>query len=146
MRWKQKRDKNAKPGIERVQALADISRLRYVVIATKPAHRLQIWQYCTTRGHPYHSPTYIRVRAVVRECGEGQTDRQTDTQMLVTNVHFASFTTHAKCKHKTFTRSCLVYIQTRAITHAQQYTQYYYNTNYIFFKLHFNNASRLHMI
>ena len=28
--------------IERVQALADISRSRYVVIATKPVHRLQI--------------------------------------------------------------------------------------------------------
>jgi len=30
------------PGIERVQAFADISRSRYVVIATKPVHRLQI--------------------------------------------------------------------------------------------------------
>jgi len=31
-----------KPGIDRVQALADISRSRYVLIATKPVHRLQI--------------------------------------------------------------------------------------------------------
>jgi len=31
-----------KPGIERVQALDDISRSGYVVIATKPVHRLQI--------------------------------------------------------------------------------------------------------
>jgi len=31
-----------KPGIERVQALADISRSGYVVIVTKPVHRLQI--------------------------------------------------------------------------------------------------------
>jgi len=30
------------PGIERVQALADISRSRYVVLATKPVHRLHI--------------------------------------------------------------------------------------------------------
>jgi len=30
------------PGIERVQALADISRSGYVVIATKPVHRSQI--------------------------------------------------------------------------------------------------------
>jgi len=29
-------------GIERVQALADISRSRYVAIATQPVHRLQI--------------------------------------------------------------------------------------------------------
>jgi len=38
-------DSNVKPGIERVQALADISRSaarRYVVIVTKPVHRLQI--------------------------------------------------------------------------------------------------------
>jgi len=32
------------PGIERVQALADIPRSGYVVIATKPVHRLQILQ------------------------------------------------------------------------------------------------------
>ena len=31
-----------KPAIERIQALADISRSDYVVIATKPVHRLQI--------------------------------------------------------------------------------------------------------
>ena len=35
---------NFKPGTERLQALADISRSRYVVIATKPVHRLQIRQ------------------------------------------------------------------------------------------------------
>jgi len=28
------------------------------------------------QGTPYHSPSYIRVRAVVWECGEGQTDRR----------------------------------------------------------------------
>ena len=35
---------SCKPGIERVQSLADISRSRYVVIATKflPVHRLRI--------------------------------------------------------------------------------------------------------
>jgi len=31
-----------KPSIERVQTLADISRSRYVVMGTKPVHRLQI--------------------------------------------------------------------------------------------------------
>jgi len=30
------------PGVEPVQALTDISRSGYVVIATKPVHRLQI--------------------------------------------------------------------------------------------------------
>jgi len=33
---------------------------------------------------PTIPPSYIRVCAVVRECGEGQTDRQTDTQTAVT--------------------------------------------------------------
>ena len=43
---------NYQPGIERVQALADILRWRYVVMATKPVHRLQIRSIV----HPYHSP------------------------------------------------------------------------------------------
>jgi len=38
--------------------------------------------------------SYIRVRAVVWECGEGQTDTQTNA----TSIHFASATPHAKCK------------------------------------------------
>jgi len=32
-------------------------------------------------------------------CGEGQPDRQTDTQTRVTNKDFASSTTHAKCNN-----------------------------------------------
>jgi len=40
----------------------------------------------------YHSPSYNRIRAVVWTCGRGQTDTQTH----VTNIHFASSTTHAK--------------------------------------------------
>ena len=50
---------------------------RYVVIVTKLVHRLQIRPQCITRGHPTILPSYIRVRAVVWECGEGQTDTQT---------------------------------------------------------------------
>jgi len=38
----QQNPQQIKPGIKRVQALADISRSGYVVIATKPVHRLQI--------------------------------------------------------------------------------------------------------
>jgi len=51
-------------------------------------------------------PSYIRVRAVVWAYGRGdrhtdtQTDRHTDTQTRVTTIHFASSTTHAKCKNK----------------------------------------------
>ena len=32
------------------------------------------------KGTPTIPPSYIRVRAVVWECGEGQTDTQTDTR------------------------------------------------------------------
>ena len=51
------------------------------------------------------SPTYIRVRAVVRECGEGQTDTQTDTvthrrPWSIIIIHFASATPHAKCNNR----------------------------------------------
>jgi len=74
----------------------------YVIIETKPVHRLQI---CPTL-HNYRAPTtippsYIRVCAVMWECGEGQTDTQTDTQIQarITNIHFASSTTHTKCNN-----------------------------------------------
>jgi len=47
-------------------ALANISRSRYVAIATQPVPRLQIRQYCTTRGHPLpHPKLHPRVRAIV---------------------------------------------------------------------------------
>ena len=39
--------------------------------------------------------TYMRVRAVVWQCGGGQTD----TQTTVTNIHFASATPYAKCNN-----------------------------------------------
>jgi len=43
-------------------------------------------------------PSYIRVRAVVWAYGRGQTD----TQTLVTTIHFASSTTHAKCNNNNY--------------------------------------------
>jgi len=63
-------------GMERVQALADISHSvlygysnkTYAPIAN-PSDSAQL------EGTSYHSPSYIRVRAVVWVCGEGQTDR-----------------------------------------------------------------------
>jgi len=42
--------------------------------------------------------SYIRVRAVVWECGEGQTNRHTDA---VTNIYFTSTTLHATCEAET---------------------------------------------
>ena len=67
-----------------------------VVIATKSMHRLQIHPIVhNQRAPPTIPPSYIQVHAVVWECGEGQTE--TDTQTAVTNIHFASATPHAKC-------------------------------------------------
>jgi len=43
-------------------------------------------------------PSYTGVRAVVWECGKGQTDTQTH----VTNTHFASAMPHAKCIKQTW--------------------------------------------
>jgi len=56
------------PVIERVQALGDISRSVYVVIATQPVHDVPITNPPNSaQGTPYHSPIYVRVRAVVWE-------------------------------------------------------------------------------
>jgi len=56
---------------------------------------------------PTVSPSYIRVRAraVVWECSDGQTDRQTHThththtQTAVAIIHFTSALPHAKCNN-----------------------------------------------
>ena len=97
---------------ERVQTLADISGAAlyafavykaislhtFVVIATKPVHRLQI----RPKVHNWASPTLPQVisgsvqYAVVWECGDGQTD----TQMAVANVHFASAMPHANVSNE----------------------------------------------
>jgi len=62
--------------MQQVQALANISRSRYVVIATKSMHLLQIHPI-VHKAPATVPPSYIWVRAVVWECGEGQTQRQT---------------------------------------------------------------------
>ena len=75
---------NHKPGIERVQALADISRS--VLCCHNNETRAPIANPPNSpqlAGTPYHSgipPTYILVHAVLWECGKGQTDRHTATQ------------------------------------------------------------------
>ena len=90
-----KNSKSIKPDMHRVQALADISRSRYVAIATQPVHQLQIRPVVPNRAASTTPPSYIRVRAVVWAYGRGQTHRQ-DTQTRMTTIHFASSTTHAK--------------------------------------------------
>ena len=73
--------RHQRPGTERVQALAGISRsalcyhsnqIRAPIV--NPPNSWQLHGTCTV------PLTYIRVRAVVWECSEGQTRRQTDTQ------------------------------------------------------------------
>ena len=49
----------------------------YIVIATKPMHRLQIHPSVHNQRAPSTIPSYIQIRAVLWECGEGQTDRYT---------------------------------------------------------------------
>jgi len=58
------------------------------------------------RALPTIPLSYIRVFAVVWECGEGQTDRHRDTQTAVANIHFAWATPYAKCT------KCIVRIST----------------------------------
>jgi len=68
-----------KPGTERVQALADISRSRYVAIAMQPVHRLQIRPIVHNHGaSPTIPPSYIRVRAVMWAYGHEQAHRHTE--------------------------------------------------------------------
>jgi len=87
--------------IERMQALAYISRsplccysneTRTPIANSPNSEQLE----CT----PYHSTSYIRVRAVVRECGEGQTD----THTAVATIHFALATPHSKCNDSHMSR------------------------------------------
>ena len=70
-----------KPGRQRAQPLADILHSRYVITATQPVHRLQIRPIVQNyAAPPAILPSYIWLRAVVRACGRGQTDRQTDAR------------------------------------------------------------------
>jgi len=64
------------PAMEPVDALAGISRSALCCHSNEThapiAHPLNSAQL---QDSPYHSPSYIRVRVVVWECGDGQTDR-----------------------------------------------------------------------
>ena len=62
--------------------------------AGEQSNRKVIW-------HPL--PFFQLTSGSTQQCGNavrnGQTDRQTDTQTAVTNMHFASVTLHAKCNN-----------------------------------------------
>jgi len=70
-----------KPGIERVQALADISRSALCCHSNEtrapianPPNSAQL------EGTPTIRSSYIRVRVIVWDYDEGQTDKHTDRQ------------------------------------------------------------------
>jgi len=67
---------------------------RYVVIATKPVHRLHIDppNSAQLEGILYHS-----TKLHPGPCSSMGKRRGTDTQTAVTTIHYASSTTHAKC-------------------------------------------------
>ena len=90
--------KNERMMIERVQALADISRSALcchsnetrVPIANPP-------NSAQREGTPTIPPIYIRVRAVIWACGREETDRHTtQTHARDQYIHFLSSTPHAK--------------------------------------------------
>jgi len=60
----------------------------------KSVDRLQIHpKSAQLEGTPTSSPTYIRVHAVLWKYSEGQTNKQ----MVVTSIHFATATPYANC-------------------------------------------------
>jgi len=86
-------------------------------------------------GTPTTPPSCIRVRAVVWACGSGH--RQTDTQTRVTNIHFASSTTHAKCDKYAqllFTRK--VVVQRKYIEYRRHNMTQHDNSEYSYRRLH----------
>jgi len=65
------------PGIERVQALADISRSALCCHSNETRAPIANLTNSAQLGHPILFPLLtIRVHAVVWECGEAQTDRR----------------------------------------------------------------------
>ena len=74
-----------------MQALADISRSGLCCHSNETRAPIAIEH--NQGAPPTVPPNYIWVRAVVWACGDGHTH----TQTRVTNIHFASSTTRAKC-------------------------------------------------
>ena len=84
------------PAVQQVQSTRyHFASGAYVAIATKPVHRLQI---CPT-VHSYTFPrSYSRVRAIMWECSEGQTDTGTHTDGRRHNT-FRWAMPNAKCSN-----------------------------------------------
>ena len=75
---------------------------RYVAIATQPVPIANPPNSAQLGGSLYHAPKLHP--GLCSSVGVWpRTDRQTDTQTRVTTIHFASSTTHAKCKYHSIT-------------------------------------------
>jgi len=89
--------KERQPDIERVQALADISRSALCCHSDETRAPVANPPNCAQLdGNPYHSPNLHPVPCSSVGMWQG-TDKR-DTQTAVTNIHFASATPDAKCK------------------------------------------------
>jgi len=76
------------PGIERVQALADISRSALCCHSNETCAPIaNLPNSAQLGGTHYHSPSYIRVRAVVWACRKGQTDTHRRARPLYISSH-----------------------------------------------------------
>jgi len=69
-----------KPGIERVQTLADMSRSALCCLSNETRAPIANPPNSAQLEGTHHSPSYIRVRAVVWGCGRGQTHRHADAR------------------------------------------------------------------
>jgi len=91
-------------------ALGSATHFHSVAIATQPVHRLQIRTMVHNyRGIPYHYPK-LHPGPCNSVGMRPRTDTQTDTQTLVTTIHFSSSTTHAKCNN-----ACLTALMYRSL-------------------------------
>ena len=88
--------KERQPDIERVQALADMSRSALCCHSDETRAPVANPPNCEQLdGTPYHSPNLHPDPCSIVGMWQG-TDKR-DTQTAVTNIHFASATPHAKC-------------------------------------------------
>ena len=110
---------NIIPGIEQIQALADISRsavcchsneTRTPITNLPNSARLEGTSYHSSNLHPDPCSSVGMRRG---------TDRQTDAQTTVTNIHFASAMPHAKCNSLFFTGSTVCNAKRRYISYSE---------------------------
>ena len=87
------------PGTERVQALADIAHSALCCHSNETrAPIANLPNSAQLEGTPYHSPK-LHLGLCSSVWMWWGMDRQTDTQMTIANIHFASAMPHVKCNN-----------------------------------------------